>query len=261
MNDSVPRKQILNKYVQPYNIDCTPYTASNFSNKVQQYCLTQPNEINFAFDTLKMCKVIVIGDTCVGKTSLINRFTKKMFEANYKSTIGVDFEIEKFLILGVSYSLQIWDTAGQERFKSIAQSYYRAARVIVICFDLTNYESLLHSRQWLVEALNANRHTNPLVFLVGTKQDLLNDFSYKCILSDAFKLAKELKAEYWTVSSKSGKNINKLFSRIAVLSFDKLIKEQNDVKENVLQIGERLDGLGNSRCKKTKTHFLKNCCS
>lgn len=66
-----------------------------------------------------------------------------------------------------------WDTAGQERFKSIAQSYYRCAHVIIIVFDLTNLYSLSHSKNWLQEALSANDTTTPLLFLVGSKKDLL----------------------------------------------------------------------------------------
>lgn len=70
-----------------------------------------------------------------------------------------------------------WDTAGQERFKSIAQSYYRCAHVVIIVFDLTNLYSLSHCKNWLKEALNANDEaTTPLLFLVGTKKDLLVSF-------------------------------------------------------------------------------------
>lgn len=66
-----------------------------------------------------------------------------------------------------------WDTAGQERFKSIAQSYYRSAHVVIIVFDVTNLYSLSHSKNWLREALDANGTSSPLIFLVGTKKDLL----------------------------------------------------------------------------------------
>lgn len=66
-----------------------------------------------------------------------------------------------------------WDTAGQERFKSIAQSYYRSAHVVIIVFDLTNLYTLSHSKVWLKEAMDANCSSSPLIFLVGTKKDLL----------------------------------------------------------------------------------------
>ncbi|XP_055002609.1 ras-related protein Rab-36 isoform X3 [Sorex araneus] len=77
---------------------------------------------------LKLSKVVVLGDLYVGKTSLIHRFCKNVFDRDYKATIGVDFEIERFEIAGIPYSLQIWDTAGQEKFKCIASAYYRGAQ-------------------------------------------------------------------------------------------------------------------------------------
>ncbi|XP_007578431.2 ras-related protein Rab-36-like [Poecilia formosa] len=98
------------------------------------------------WDRQKMSKVVVVGDLNVGKTSLIKRFCKDVFERDYKATIGVDFEIERFQILGVPFSLQIWDTAGQEKFKCIASTYYRGAQVIVTVFDMADIQSLNHAR-------------------------------------------------------------------------------------------------------------------
>ncbi|MEQ2204233.1 hypothetical protein XENOCAPTIV_010146 [Xenoophorus captivus] len=72
-------------------------------------------------------------------------FCKDVFERDYKATIGVDFEIEKFDISGVPFSLQIWDTAGQEKFKCIASAYYRGAQVIITVFDIADIQSLYHT--------------------------------------------------------------------------------------------------------------------
>ena len=79
----------------------------------------------------RMSKIIIVGDVSVGKTSLVQRFVTNSFNHDYKATIGVDFEIEKFQILKTTFNLQIWDTAGQERFKCIAKAYYRG---IYFCF-------------------------------------------------------------------------------------------------------------------------------
>lgn len=113
------------------------------------------------------------------------------FDRNYKATIGVDFEVEKFSILGVPISLQIWDTAGQERFKCIAgkernarafvsnfwsffaAAYYRGAHVIVGVFDMTETNTLVSAERWINEALQITAVDNPLIFLVGTKRDLI----------------------------------------------------------------------------------------
>ncbi|XP_053521080.1 ras-related protein Rab-36 isoform X3 [Artibeus jamaicensis] len=137
----------------------------------------QPQECRYmeckTLPELSLSKVVVVGDLYVGKTSLIHRFCKNIFDCNYKATIGVDFEIERFEIAGIPYSLQIWDTAGQEKFKCIASAYYRGAQVIITAFDLTDVQTLDHTRQWLEDALRENEPGSCFVFLVGTKKDLL----------------------------------------------------------------------------------------
>uniref|UniRef100_A0A7N5KIH4 Ras-related protein Rab-36 n=1 Tax=Ailuropoda melanoleuca TaxID=9646 RepID=A0A7N5KIH4_AILME len=154
----------------------------------------------------KISKVIVVGDLSVGKTCLINRFCKDTFDKNYKATIGVDFEMERFEVLGVPFSLQLWDTAGQERFKCIASTYYRGAQAIIIVFNLNDVASLEHTRQWLADALKENDPANVLLFLVGSKKDLSTPAQYVLMEKDALKLAQELKAEYWAVSSLTGES-------------------------------------------------------
>uniref|UniRef100_A0A8C0DR37 RAB36, member RAS oncogene family n=1 Tax=Balaenoptera musculus TaxID=9771 RepID=A0A8C0DR37_BALMU len=102
-----------------------------------------------------------------------HRFCKNVFDRDYKATIGVDFEMERFEVAGIPFSLQIWDTAGQEKFKCIASAYYRGAQVIITAFDLTDMQTLEHTRQWLEDALRENEPGACFLFLVGTKKDLL----------------------------------------------------------------------------------------
>ena len=106
--------------------------------------------------TLRIAKVIIIGDAGVGKTSLVMRYTHHIFETDYKATIGVDFEVEKFEIMGVPFTLQMWDTAGSERFQCIASSYYRGANAVMICFDYSKFQSLQSVRKWLDNAIAEN---------------------------------------------------------------------------------------------------------
>nr|XP_010347542.1 ras-related protein Rab-36 isoform X3 [Saimiri boliviensis boliviensis] len=169
---------------------------------------------------LKLSKVVVVGDLYVGKTSLIHRFCKNVFDRDYKATIGVDFEIERFEIAGIPYSLQIWDTAGQEKFKCIASAYYRGAQVIITAFDLTDVQTLEHTRQWLEDALRENEAGSCFVFLVGTKKDLLSGAACQQAEAEAVHLAKEMQAEYWSVSAKTGENVKAFFSRVAALAFE-----------------------------------------
>ncbi|XP_061658655.1 uncharacterized protein LOC133491490 isoform X3 [Syngnathoides biaculeatus] len=99
-------------------------TDELFHPRVQAACRTRTEDaVSF-----NVAKVIVVGDVSVGKTSLVSRFCRGAFDKNYKATIGVDFDMERFHVLGVPFSLQLWDTAGQERFKCIASTYYRGAQ-------------------------------------------------------------------------------------------------------------------------------------
>ncbi|XP_008580850.1 PREDICTED: ras-related protein Rab-34 isoform X2 [Galeopterus variegatus] len=183
----------------------------------------------------KISKVIVVGDLSVGKTCLINRFCKDTFDKNYKATIGVDFEMERFEVLGIPFSLQLWDTAGQERFKCIASTYYRGAQAIIIVFNLNDVASLEHTkyvgcsnimggsrkrRQWLADALKENDPSSVLLFLVGSKKDLSTPAQYALMEKDALKVAQEIKAEYWAVSSLTGENVREFFFRVAALTFE-----------------------------------------
>ncbi|XP_010745278.2 ras-related protein Rab-36 isoform X1 [Larimichthys crocea] len=177
------------------------------------------------WDRQKMSKVVVVGDLNVGKTCLINRFCKDVFERDYKATIGVDFEIERFEISGVPFSLQIWDTAGQEKFKCIASAYYRGAQVIITVFDMADIKSLDHTRQWLEEAMRENEPDSCFIFLVGTKSDLLPSEERQRTEKDALRIATEMHAEFWAVSAKTGENVQGFFFRVAALAFEKCILE------------------------------------
>ncbi|KAB0362384.1 hypothetical protein FD754_006540, partial [Muntiacus muntjak] len=160
---------------------------------------------------LRLSKVVVVGDLYVGKTCLIHRFCKNVFNHDYKATIGVDFEIERFEVAGTPFSLQIWDTAGQEKFKCIASAYYRGAQVIITAFDLTDVQTLEHARQvrarqppqWLEDVLRENEPGACFLFLVGTKKDLLSVAACEQAEAEAVRLANEMQAEYWSVSAKT----------------------------------------------------------
>ncbi|XP_053185294.1 ras-related protein Rab-36 [Scomber japonicus] len=195
---------------------------------------------NQPWDRQKMSKVVVVGDLNVGKTCLINRFCKDVFERDYKATIGVDFEIERFEISGVPFSLQIWDTAGQEKFKCIASAYYRGAQVIITVFDMADIKSLDHTRQWLEEAMSENEPDSCFIFLVGTKSDLLPAEEKQRTERDAVRIATEMHAEFWAVSSKTGENVQGFFFRVAALAFENCILKD---MENGVPVGI---GLGDS---------------
>ncbi|XP_075887416.1 ras-related protein Rab-36 [Nelusetta ayraudi] len=213
------------------------------------------------WDRQKMSKVVIVGDLNVGKTCLINRFCKDVFEKDYKATIGVDFEIERFEISGVPFSLQIWDTAGQEKFKCIASAYYRGAHVIVTVFDMADIKSLENTQQWLKEAVRENEPDSCFIFLVGTKSDLLPSEERQKTEKDAVRIATEMCAEFWAVSSKTGENVQEFFFRVAALAFERSILK--DMENGVPSSIGHSDSIRSDRAilEETATRETKkNCC-
>ena len=119
-------------------------------------------------------KLLLIGDSGVGKSCLLLRYTDEQYSERYISTIGVDFKIKTMEIDSKTVKLQIWDTAGQERFKTITPTYYKGADGIIIVFDVTKRESFENIEKWFEEI---DIHTNGRTInklLVGAKSDLIN---------------------------------------------------------------------------------------
>lgn len=252
--------RIIEKLPQPYKSETAIKKQTNFSVKTRDACASD----KLGQDGMKVCKTIVIGDVGAGKTCLIARYCKNIFESDYKATIGVDFQAEFYNILGHPFTMQLWDTAGQERFKCIASAYYRGAHVILVVFDLSNIKSLNASRRWLEEALAENANHSPDVHLVGTKKDLCKAIDLEKIEEYAMQLATETNAEYWSVSSKTAENVNLLFTRTAALAFDQaILREIQDVQlignKEKPQIGNTVLRLNNASYKEP-VRERKGCC-
>ena len=118
-----------------------------------------------------MAKVIIIGDSGVGKTNLITRFCENSFKDSYVATIGVDFKIKTVLCGNRKYKLQIWDTAGQERFKNITQTYYKGAVGIILTYSITDRTSFENIERWITQIDN-NAPSDVSKVLIATKFDL-----------------------------------------------------------------------------------------
>uniref|UniRef100_A0A8C4QG37 Ras-related protein Rab-36 n=1 Tax=Eptatretus burgeri TaxID=7764 RepID=A0A8C4QG37_EPTBU len=252
----ISRDRVIGNLPKCYTTEACLQSKPHMDGRVRNAC--QQDKMGYL--SLKISKIVVVGDVAVGKTCLIHRFCKDAFDADYKATIGVDFEVERFEICGVPYSLQIWDTAGQERFKCIASAYYRAAQVLVVAFDLSDIESLDHSRQWLEDAMKENDPHRVLVFLVGCKKDRISASECKQMETDAITVAKAMKAEYWSVSSKAGENVKDLFFRIASLAFEaSLLQELERPNAPMARIGEVVNVSANSQSI-YENASKKSCC-
>ncbi|XP_011496741.1 PREDICTED: ras-related protein Rab-34 [Ceratosolen solmsi marchali] len=244
INSDISSDRTIRKWPAPYSTDKTFYHDRDFSGVVRRVCAAQPL-------LPRISKVIVLGDVAVGKTSLVNRFCHKSFDTNYKATIGVDFEVEKFDVLGVPFNLQIWDTAGQERFKCIAASYYRGANVVMIVFDLGSLMSLHHCQQWLSDANSCNNGPYH-IFLVGTKRDLLSNQVYDIVEKKAVEISRRMRAELWAVSARTGDGVPELFARVAALAFNaSVLREVQSARVEPIVFGSELIKL-NRETKKVR---------
>ncbi|ESO86990.1 hypothetical protein LOTGIDRAFT_235171 [Lottia gigantea] len=259
LSNNVAKDRIVSKFQQAYHADATPYQKMNFHPKVK----AASSENRTGTVGLKISKAVIVGDVSVGKTCFVNRFCHDLFDRDYKATIGVDFEVEKFSILSTNFTLQIWDTAGQERFKCIAASYYRGANVVIVAFDLSDEESLNNVEKWMVDASeNAN---DPVKFLVGNKRDLLSEAAYEDIESRAVEKANKLGAEFWAVSAKNGLNVREFFFRAVCLTYDSLLLNELESTKTVSskQIGSNLISIQkeNTDLYEAKNKQKSKCCS
>jgi Ras-related protein Rab-1A len=164
-------------------------------------------------------KLVLIGDSGVGKSCLLLRFADDAFTESYISTIGVDFRFRTVKIGNKTVKLQIWDTAGQERFRTITSAYYRGADGIIMVYDVTSQDSFEHVNDWLKEVNRyASEGTSKL--LIGNKCDRVAD---KVVTADSAKeFAEELGIEFLETSAKSAKNVDEAFLAMA----GALIKER-----------------------------------
>ncbi|KAJ2080831.1 ras GTPase [Coemansia sp. RSA 988] len=161
-------------------------------------------------------KLLLIGDSGVGKSCLLLRFADDTYTESYISTIGVDFKIRTIELDGKTVKLQIWDTAGQERFRTITSSYYRGAHGIIVVYDVTDSETFGNVKQWLQEIDRyASEGVNKL--LVGNKSDLERSVDF----TEANEFAESLSIPFLETSAKNSSNVESAFMTMA-----KQIKER-----------------------------------
>merc|ERR1712224_619273 len=169
-----------------------------------------------------LLKVIILGDSGVGKTSLMNQYVNKKFSNQYKATIGADFLTKEVMIEDKLVTMQIWDTAGQERFQSLGVAFYRGADACVLVYDVTNEKSFWQLDSWreefLIQAMPPNPDDFPFIVL-GNKVDK----------PEAERLVSAAKAQLWCrekpkatehfeTSAKMNMNVEQAFQRIAHLA-------------------------------------------
>ena len=157
-------------------------------------------------------KVVVIGDSGVGKSCLLIRFAEDKFSEEHVSTIGVDFTNRTVDVGGDMVKLQLWDTAGQERFRTVTSTYYRGAQGIVVIFDVTERRSFETIRAW-VEDVDKWASPGTVKILVGNKTDLHD--RRQVTTEEGEALAEELRMRYYEASARENHNVDEAFLGLA----------------------------------------------
>jgi Ras-related protein Rab-7A len=166
-------------------------------------------------------KVIVLGDSGVGKTSILNRFVKQEFSQNYRATVGADFLFKEYVVDGKNITLQLWDTAGQERFQSLGNAFYRGTDCCLLVFDITNLESFENLVSWKKEFLerSGNEKNEFPIILIGNKCDL--SYDRKIPYARANEWAQEEKLIFDEVSAKEDIRIEDAFMKATKLCMNR----------------------------------------
>jgi len=163
-------------------------------------------------------KIMLIGDSGVGKTCLLVRFKDDTFlTCNFIATVGIDFKNKIVTIDNKKVKLQIWDTAGQERFRSVTHAYYRDAQALLLLYDVTNQNSFDNIRAWLGE-IKQYAEEDVVIMLLGNKVDKPNRVITK---EQGEKLAKQYEVSFMETSAKTGQNVELSFLAVAKLVSNK----------------------------------------
>ena len=155
-------------------------------------------------------KVLLLGDSTVGKTCFLLRYCDKTFQEAHLSTIGLDYRLKTMTLKsGKNIKLQIWDTAGQDRFRAITKNYYKGANGIILIYDVTNVQSYENVKNWISQ-IREEANPNVVIYLAGNKVDV-SEQEKLVKTEDGKKIADEFKLKFYETSAKNGVNINEIF--------------------------------------------------
>ncbi|XP_071720282.1 ras-related protein RABA5a-like [Rutidosis leptorrhynchoides] len=167
-------------------------------------------------------KIVLLGDSGVGKSNLLARFARNEFYSNSKSTIGVEFQTQKMEVNGKEVKAQIWDTAGQERFRAVTSAYYRGAVGALVVYDVSRRQTFDSVGRWLSE-LHTHCDMNVITILVGNKTDLKD--AREVSTSDGKSLAESQSLFFMETSALDSSNVNAAFQTIVKEIYNVLSKK------------------------------------
>ena len=192
-------------------------------------------------------KILLLGDSNVGKSSLISRYVDGLWSDVFVPTIGVDFKVKTLEIGNKNIKMQIWDTAGQERFRNIISSYFRGSHGILLIYDITNKNSFNNLQDWL-EVIENNANKNVLKILIGNKNDLEEDRQIKTEEGQSF--ANRNNMQFIETSAKTNTNVTDAFEALA-----KIMMEFNSDKKPISDQNKKVN-VSSGKNLNTK----KKCC-
>jgi Ras-related protein Rab-8A len=201
----------------------------------------------------QLYKLLLIGDSGVGKTSLLFRFAEDAFNATFISTIGIDFKIRTIDIDGKKIKLQVWDTAGQERFRTITTAYYRGAMGIILVYDVTCQTSFDNIRNWIK---NTDEHASNDVekMILGNKCDI--EGKRVITFEKGERLAAEYGVKFYETSARESVNVETAF-----IEFARAIKVKEDKKNSDVNNAKQNINVKNTKNPDKSGGFFKSLCN
>ena len=170
-------------------------------------------------------KIMILGETLVGKTAIITRYTKKVFAENYLTTVGIDFQNKQLNINGKKINVEIWDTAGQERFRNIAKTYFQSSDGFLLVYDITSKDSFNKLNDWY-DQIKLSAPENSKCIIAGNKSDLEEKRQVK--KEEGEKFASDNNLKFYETSAKDDKNINIVFELLS----NEIVNDEKTIKRN-----------------------------
>lgn len=180
-------------------------------------------------------KLIIVGDSNVGKTALITKFINKTFDYDYQLTIGVEVGTKVILLNDKKIKLQIWDTAGQEKFRALTKSYYKNAHGVILCYSITDLDSYYNVTEWLSVIYDLLDDDTPII-LVGTKSDLKSLRQISTEIAENY--ANKKKLLFAEVSSKTGRSVDECFIALTMKIYES--NKRSLIMNNILNTDKRV---------------------
>ena len=211
-------------------------------------------------------KIVLIGDSGVGKTNLLGRYLKKEYKEETKATVGVEFGEKKYELNGLKIKAQIWDTAGQERYKAITSMYYKGAKGALIVFDLSSKNTFQNVEKWYNE-IKKTSDPNINLILIGNKSDLKD--KRQISTEEGENKAKEMNVAYLETSALNADNVDKAFDLLIQEITKKMKKEieEEEYEENDIHDDNKIQDVKenktinlNTNNKVSEGNLKKNCC-